>query len=185
MSDFAPEAIAFPDPLKVGLDVLRTSAMAEIARVRGFGTEAPDDLGSPDFPGLPYVALELTDVDTSEHPFRETAAVQVTVWAETKAQALRLCQVCRAALVAYPGDRRLSAVRAGRRGPVPATDPLTRLPMAFTSVSLRLRPEPLDADTIAPPIDAAPSGEEVAKVLGALEPKNLVLLFENALTKSA
>ena len=140
--ELAPAPILFPDPLMESLRIMRASTFAE-AQAASYGTAAPSDLGD-DFPGLPWVAFEVVDVDTSLHPFRETAFVQLTTWAETADQALRLAQVVRAVLVAHPGDEKVSSVVGrGRRGPIPATDPDTRQPIAFATVALRLLPEVL------------------------------------------
>lgn len=131
--------IAFPDALSAGLRILRRSTFPEAAAAT-YGTESPDVLGE-DFPGGPYVSLTLLDSETSLHPYRETAVVQVTAWDETAAKALRLVQVARAVLVAHPGDELVASVTANnRRGPVQATDPDTRQRLAFCTVALRLLP---------------------------------------------
>lgn len=131
--------IIFPDALSAGLAVLRASTLPE-AQAATYGTETPEALGDA-FPGLPYVALELIDSDTSKHPFQEIAVVQVTAWADSKAKALRLLQVARAVLVAHPGDAQVGSITAGRRGPYSGNDPDSGRPLAATSVRMRLLPE--------------------------------------------
>lgn len=131
--------LVFPDALTEGLRILRGSTFRE-AQEATYGTETPTDLGD-DFPGTPYVALTLLDSDTSLHPYRETALVQVTAWDESASKALRLLQVARAVLVAHPGDAAVAAITAkGRRGPVATKDPDTRQPLAFCTVAIRLLP---------------------------------------------
>jgi hypothetical protein len=131
--------LVFPDALSQGLRVLRGSTFPE-ALAASYGTATPDELAD-DFPGTPYVSLTLLDSDTALYPYRETALVQVTAWDESASKALRLVQVARAVLVAYPGDELIAAITAkGRRGPVSDRDPDTRQPLAYCTVAIRLLP---------------------------------------------
>lgn len=130
--------ITFPDPLAEALRILRASTDPELLAIH-FGTETPDSLGD-DLPGIPYVSLDLVSTDDREFPFTERATLSLTAWAGSKAKAQRTAQVCRAALVDFPGDAKVGSVTTSSRGPTLGTDPESGQPIALTYITLRLRP---------------------------------------------
>lgn len=87
---------------------------------------------------IPYVSVRLEGASLSRR-VAETASLRVAVWHTSEARALALAQLCRALLLAHPGD---SGVRvfSALAGPFPASDPDNGNPIASFTVAARLRP---------------------------------------------
>lgn len=132
--------VVFPDPLLVSLSVLRSGIGAVYTPPVRFGTIDPDRRPA-DLQGLPYVRVAM-DGGQSRYPVLETANLRITVWAATEDETLRLAQLLRAVVMAYPGDQDLRSF--GQPSvPLPAPDPDSGSPLAFFTVAARLRPTQL------------------------------------------
>lgn len=128
-------SVVFPDPMLAAVTYLRTALAARSETVADgalVGTRLPTD-GQ-----LPYVSVRLQGASL-DYRIAETASLRVTVWHTSEARALALAQLCRALLLAHPGDSDVRNYSPGT-GPFPAADPDNGDALASFTVAARMRP---------------------------------------------
>lgn len=133
--------VVFPDAKLATLEVLRHRIPAEVDGV-AVGTTDPRTQ-NPNAPSFPYVRVVGFDSTYGKYPVTQTSSVRLNVYDATPAKALRLAHVVHGILLAYEGGPEVRSFGA-QSGPLPTTDPDTNAPVAFLTVSARLRPEPLE-----------------------------------------
>lgn len=130
----------FPDPILATLEVLRAT-LPDFYPDAVIGTVHPEfqETGGP---GLPYVRVAL-DGTFGQHPVTQEATVRVQVYDAHPSEALAIAQLTRGLLLAHEGGTKLRSFGA-LTGPILTTDPDSATPLAYVTVSARLRPEPLE-----------------------------------------
>lgn len=128
-------SVIFPDSMLETVTYLRTALpLREELYADGVtvGTKLPKD-GQ-----VPFVRVRQEGASLS-YRVAETVSLRVSVWHTSEARGLALAQLCRALLLAHPGD---SSVRGfgPLSGPFPADDPDNGNPLCSFTIAARLRP---------------------------------------------
>lgn len=143
--------VVFPDPVAETIAVLRARLTAEFPAVE-FGTRDPmppvqSRFGSPsyqseDTPPLPYVRVRL-DGGHTRYPVLHTATIRLNAYARTEDQSLELARVAQGILLAFEGNARVRSF-SPVFGPISTADPDRGAPLAFLTLTARMRPQPLE-----------------------------------------
>lgn len=134
--------VVFPDPLVVGLRVLREEGFASVPEVVASGATISRSMPERTLDTVEPSILVANDGDagTGHWPVSEDAVLRVTVWDKSAHRASRLARLARAHLLAYPGD---ATSRGFARGttPLPSTDPDDGTPLSSFTIIARLKAE--------------------------------------------
>lgn len=133
-------AIRFPDGQLAVRDLLRALLSGrDEPEVIGAVVSTKPLPGSDEERQLPHVQVSL-DGSARDSRLNGRATVRVTVTHRDEGRALALAALCEALLLAYPSGEVRSASPVAGPIPVPDGDPDTGLPLAFFSITARLRP---------------------------------------------
>lgn len=124
--------IRFPAPAFAVRNALRTLLPGVVVSTKDPGPN----------PALPFVRVR-TDGNFRDSRLDGRGTVRVVVWHEDEGLAADLAAEAEGRLIAYPGDALLRNVTEGT-SPLTSDDPETGAPLAFFTVTARLRPTPID-----------------------------------------
>lgn len=131
--------IVFPDPIEVGLRVLR-DGFASHPEIVGSGLTISRTMPArtADTVAPALRVADDGDAGTGYWPVSEDAVLRVTVWDASAYRASRFARLARAHLLAYSGDVASRGFTAGTR-PFPSEDPDDATPLASFTITARLR----------------------------------------------
>lgn len=139
--------VVFGDAQAAAIGVLRTGLAAHAQPYAAgvtFGTRVPGDR-SPETPKLPFVLVALDGTPAVDYPVNARAALRVTVWHSTEADAHDLAQLAQGLLLVHTGPV-LRSVRPGT-GVAKTVDPATGIDLATFTVAANVRPVAVDDTT--------------------------------------
>jgi hypothetical protein len=133
--------VVFPDPIVVGLRVLRGDFLS-LPEVAATGATVSHKMPARDADTVEPSILVANDGDagTGHWPVSEDALLRVTVWDRDPVRASWLARTARAHLLADPGAADSRGFTRGST-PLPATDPDDGTPLSSFTIIARLRPE--------------------------------------------
>lgn len=108
------------------------------------GTRVPGDR-SPEIPRLPFLLVALDGTPRVEYPVNARAALRITVWHRSEADAHDLAQLAQGLLLTHTGPV-LRSVRPGT-GVAKTVDPDTGIDLATFTVAANVRPVAVETPT--------------------------------------
>ncbi|MDP5182177.1 hypothetical protein QOZ88_05970 [Blastococcus sp. BMG 814] len=139
--------VVFGDAQAAAIGVLRAGFAAHpqpYATGVTIGTRVPGDR-SPETPRLPFVLVALDGTPRVEYPVNARAALRITVWHRTEADAHDLAQLAMSLLLVHTGAV-LRSVRPGA-GVAKTVDPTTGIDLATFTVAANVRPVAVETPT--------------------------------------
>jgi hypothetical protein len=139
--------VVFGDAQAAAIGVLKAGLVAHPQPYGAgvtFGTRVPGDR-SPETPRLPFLLVALDGTPAVEYPVNARAALRITVWHRTEADAHDLAQLAHGLLLVHTGPV-MRSVRPGT-GVAKTVDPATGLDLATFTVAANVRPVAVDDTT--------------------------------------
>lgn len=131
-------AVTYPDPERAVVDRLTAWLAAE-------GESVTVAVGVPDTwtpASLPHLSVAWDGTPLHRHPVAEMPTIRVTAWSASPTTAKRLAHLALGLLCAHTGDATIGAVTR-LAGPQPARDEATRAELAWFTVRVTVRSNPI------------------------------------------